>query len=92
MPRTGWPAPAHPGRSRRRRKGNGGRRCPGDIVLEVSTQVHTLLDFHFRPHLKATNGKPGAGDERNGADGDELVLLDGNRQEIARFTRTGSKA
>lgn len=25
-------------------------------------------------------------------DGDELVLLDGNRQEIARFTRTGSKA
>ena len=25
-------------------------------------------------------------------DGDELVLLDGNRQEIARFTRTGSTA
>ena len=52
--------------------GNGGR--GGDVVLEVDTQVTTLLEYHHTPNRKATNGKPGAGDERNGADGEDLVL------------------
>ncbi|MBC3185063.1 GTPase ObgE [Corynebacterium sp. zg-331] len=52
--------------------GNGGH--GGDIVLEVSSQVHTLLDFHFHPHLKAKRGGNGAGDHRNGARGEDLVL------------------
>lgn len=52
--------------------GNGGH--GGDIILEVDPQVHTLLDFHFRPHLKAGKGRPGAGDNRNGARGEDLVL------------------
>ena len=52
--------------------GNGGH--GGDIVFEVSTQVHTLLDFQFRPHLKAKRGANGAGDHRNGARGDDLIL------------------
>ena len=52
--------------------GNGGH--GGDIVLEVSTQVHTLLDFQYRPHLKAPRGANGAGDWRNGARGEDLVL------------------
>ncbi|MBC9956862.1 GTPase ObgE [Yimella sp. cx-51] len=52
--------------------GNGGR--GGDVVLEVDPQVTTLLEYHHTPHRKATNGKPGAGDERNGADGQDLVL------------------
>lgn len=52
--------------------GNGGH--GGDIILEASVQVHTLLDFHFRPHLKATRGGNGAGDHRNGARGEDLVL------------------
>lgn len=52
--------------------GNGGH--GGDIVLEVSTQVHTLLDFQYRPHLKAQRGANGAGDWRNGARGEDLVL------------------
>ena len=52
--------------------GNGGR--GGDVVLEVDPQVTTLLEYHHTPHRKATNGKPGAGDERNGADGADLVL------------------
>ncbi|WJY98126.1 GTPase ObgE [Corynebacterium fournieri] len=52
--------------------GNGGH--GGDIVLEVSTQVHTLLDFQYRPHLKSQRGANGAGDWRNGARGEDLVL------------------
>ncbi|BDZ58553.1 hypothetical protein GCM10025872_22100 [Barrientosiimonas endolithica] len=52
--------------------GNGGH--GGDVVLEVDPQSTTLLDYHRNPYRKATNGRPGAGDEKNGADGDDLVL------------------
>ncbi|MEV0650277.1 GTPase ObgE [Phytomonospora sp. NPDC050363] len=46
----------------------------GNVVLTVDPQVHTLLDFHFRPHAKATNGKGGQGSMKNGANGEDLVL------------------
>jgi len=52
--------------------GNGGR--GGDVVLVVDPNVHTLLDFHFRPHARATNGRQGQGANRDGADGSELRL------------------
>ncbi|MFD7007768.1 GTPase ObgE [Rhodococcus jostii] len=52
--------------------GSGGR--GGDVVLEVDGNVHTLLDFHFHPHAKATNGKQGMGSNRDGAQGDDLIL------------------
>lgn len=52
--------------------GNGGR--GGSVVLTVDPQWTTLIDYHHTPHRKAENGKPGAGDERNGADGADLVL------------------
>lgn len=52
--------------------GNGGR--GGSVIVRVDPQVTTLLDYHNHPHRSAGNGKPGAGDERNGADGADLVL------------------
>ncbi|WP_309115081.1 GTPase ObgE [Saccharothrix sp.] len=52
--------------------GNGGK--GGDVVLIVDSQVHTLLDFHFRPHAAAGNGKGGAGGNRDGANGADLEL------------------
>jgi GTP-binding protein len=52
--------------------GNGGR--GGDVVLVVDPSTTTLLDYHHRPHRAATNGRPGMGDHRNGADGEDLVL------------------
>ncbi|MFG2351180.1 GTPase ObgE [Streptomyces phaeochromogenes] len=52
--------------------GNGGR--GGDVILVVDQSVTTLLDYHHSPHRKATNGKPGAGDNRSGKDGQDLVL------------------
>lgn len=77
--------------------GNGGH--GGDIVLEVSNQVHTLLDLHYRPNLKAKRGANGAGDHRNGARGDDLVLevpagtvvLAQNGETLADLTSPGMK-
>jgi GTPase len=52
--------------------GNGGD--GGDVVLVVDPGVHTLLDFHFHPHQRASNGKPGQGSLRAGAAGRSLEL------------------
>ena len=52
--------------------GNGGH--GGSVSLVVDPQVTTLLDFHFRPHLKAENGKGGAGSNRDGANGRDLLI------------------
>jgi len=52
--------------------GNGGR--GGDVVLTVDSGVHTLLDFHYRPHARAGSGKQGQGSNRDGANGADLEL------------------
>lgn len=77
--------------------GNGGH--GGDIILEVSPQVHTLLDFHFHPHIKASRGSDGAGDHRNGARGEDLVMsvpagtvvLNEAGETLADLTTTGMR-
>lgn len=52
--------------------GNGGN--GGDLILQATTQVTTLLDYHRRPHRQSGNGTPGMGDSKFGASGDEVVL------------------
>ena len=52
--------------------GDGGH--GGSVNLVVDSGVHTLLDFHFRPHLKAENGRGGSGNNKDGADGADLTL------------------
>ena len=52
--------------------GNGGR--GGDVIIEVDPSTSTLLDFHRKPVRRAGDGKPGLGSDRNGGDGDDLVL------------------
>ena len=52
--------------------GNGGN--GGSVVLRVDPDVTTLLDYHRHPHRRATPGRQGAGDERDGAGGPDLVL------------------
>ena len=52
--------------------GNGGR--GGSVVFVVDPQIHTLLDFHFHPHVVAPSGKQGAGSNRDGAAGADLEV------------------
>ncbi|WP_310726659.1 GTPase ObgE [Streptomyces sp. N2A] len=76
--------------------GNGGR--GGDVILVVDQDVTTLLDYHHHPHRKATNGQPGAGDNREGKNGKDLVLpvpdgtvvLDTNGEVLADLVGQGT--
>ncbi|MEU9119502.1 GTPase ObgE [Streptomyces sp. NPDC048506] len=76
--------------------GNGGR--GGDVILVVDQDVTTLLDYHHHPHRKATNGQPGAGDNREGKNGKDLVLpvpdgtvvLDKNGEVLADLVGQGT--
>jgi GTPase len=77
--------------------GNGGR--GGSIVLVVDPAVHTLLDFHFRPHVDAPSGKQGMGNNRDGAAGADLevrvpdgtVVLDENGRMLADLVGPGTR-
>ena len=77
--------------------GNGGR--GGSIVFVVDPQVHTLLDFHFHPHVVAPSGKQGAGSNRDGAAGADLevkvpdgtVVLDEHGQILADLVGPGTR-
>ncbi len=52
--------------------GNGGN--GGSVVLEVSSQVTTLLDLQHQPHRRAAAGTQGMGDNRDGATAPDLVI------------------
>src|ERR671936_2215665 len=52
--------------------GDGGR--GGDIVFVAADNLNTLIDYRYRQHFRAPDGRPGAGRDRTGADGDDLVL------------------
>jgi GTP-binding protein len=52
--------------------GNGGH--GGDVILKVDASTATLLDFHRRPLRRAGDGKAGAGGNRSGASGADLVV------------------
>jgi GTP-binding protein len=46
----------------------------GSVIFEVDPQVTTLLGYHYAPHQRAQNGRPGGGSNRLGAGGADLVL------------------
>ena len=52
--------------------GDGGK--GGDIVLEAVDGLNTLIDFRYTQHFRAARGKGGAGQNRTGAGGKDLVI------------------
>ena len=52
--------------------GDGGH--GGNVYFEAVDDVDTLLDFAGKHHWQAGNGQPGAGSNKHGSDGDDLVI------------------
>jgi len=52
--------------------GDGGR--GGDVYFEAVEDLDTLLDFAGKHHWQARNGQPGSGNNKHGANGDDLII------------------
>jgi GTP-binding protein len=53
--------------------GDGGR--GGHVIARATDNLNTLIDYRYQQHFKAQNGKGGAGRQRTGAGGDDIVVL-----------------
>jgi GTP-binding protein len=78
--------------------GNGGK--GGDIIFEAVAGLNTLIDFRYTQHFRAQRGSGGAGSNRTGAGGDDLViqvpvgtqvLSEDKEQVLADFTEVGQR-
>jgi GTP-binding protein len=52
--------------------GDGGK--GGDVIFEAVAGLNTLIDFRYTQHFRAQRGKGGAGSNRTGGGGDDLVI------------------
>ena len=52
--------------------GDGGK--GGDVWVEASDALNTLIDYRYRQHFKAKTGTHGMGRNRTGAGGEDVVL------------------
>jgi GTP-binding protein len=52
--------------------GDGGR--GGDVIVEAVDNLNTLIDFRYQQHFFAKNGEAGKGQQRTGADGNDILL------------------
>ncbi|MCT4553334.1 MAG: GTPase ObgE [Pelagimonas sp.] len=52
--------------------GDGGK--GGDVWIEAVDGLNTLIDFRYQQHWFAKNGQGGAGNNRTGANGDDIIL------------------
>lgn len=76
--------------------GNGGR--GGDVIFIASENVNTLLDFRYKPELKAKPGARGAGQKKQGKSGEHCevkvpmgTLVRRNGEIIADLTQDGQR-
>ncbi len=78
--------------------GEGGK--GGDIVFHAADNLNTLIDYRYRQHFRAQNGRGGAGANRTGAKGRDLVLrvpvgtqilADDQETVLADLTRPGQR-
>ncbi|MCF2870767.1 GTPase ObgE [Octadecabacter sp. G9-8] len=52
--------------------GDGGK--GGDVIVEAVDNLNTLIDFRYQQHFFAKNGEAGKGQQRTGADGNDILL------------------
>ena len=52
--------------------GDGGK--GGDVVVRAISNLNTLIDFKYKRHYFAKNGRPGMGQNKTGANGDDIIL------------------
>lgn len=52
--------------------GNGGK--GGDVIFRATNNLNTLIDFRYKPELKAENGVNGSKAKRQGRSGADLVV------------------
>jgi len=79
--------------------GDGGK--GGDVVIEAVPGLNTLIDFRYTQHFRAPRGKGGAGSNRTGAGGGDLVIRvpvgtqiladDEERTLLADLTKDGER-
>ena len=78
--------------------GNGGK--GGDIIFETVAGLNTLIDFRYTQHFRAPRGKGGAGSNKTGGGGDDLVihvpvgtqiLSEDKEHVLADFTTVGER-
>jgi len=78
--------------------GNGGR--GGDVWFVARASMRTLIDYRYRQHFSAGKGRHGEGNNRDGADGDDLFIpvppgtvvsevRDGKTEVLADLVREG---
>src|SRR3954449_4107188 len=72
----------------------------GDIVFVAADNLNTLIDYRYQQHFRAQNGRGGAGANRTGAAGEELVLKvpvgtqvldEANEEVLLDLTRPGAR-
>lgn len=66
--------------------GNGGH--GGDIILKTVPSLNTLIEFKYRRHYFAPNGKNGMGRQKHGAKGKNLVIELPQGTEVLDETQT----
>jgi GTP-binding protein len=78
--------------------GDGGK--GGDIIFVAQDNLNTLIDYRYQQHFRAQNGRGGAGRDRSGAGGRDLVLKvpvgtqilgEDHETVIADMTRPGQR-
>jgi len=52
--------------------GDGGK--GGDVIFIAVRNKKTLIDFHFKKHFYAENGRPGSSNNKKGKDGEDLIV------------------
>src|SRR5687768_8784140 len=76
--------------------GDGGK--GGDVIFEATENLNTLIDFRYKPELKAQNGANGSKSNRRGKSGEDFIvkvpmgtLVRRNGNVIADLTKNGQQ-